>query len=125
MLKALVVWLVGLVTLVPWATYYLFFRAERDQYALLITLILFWIFGYWSLVAPILTALKIRRLFRALERAQARGEAVRVLRSEDARDSAIDLIASENRIPRFLVARLYDRLVERALSRDPAADRGT
>jgi hypothetical protein len=42
----------GLLTIVPYGTYYLFFRAERDQQAMLIALVMFWIFGFWGVVAP-------------------------------------------------------------------------
>jgi hypothetical protein len=40
--KAILLWVVGLATFVPYGTYYLFFEASRDQYALLVTSILFW-----------------------------------------------------------------------------------
>jgi hypothetical protein len=105
--------LTGLLTIVPYGTYYLFYEATRDQYALLITLVLFWIFGYWSLVGPILAAVKVRKVFRVIELARSKGELVKVLQSQDANDAAIDLIASENRIPRFLASRVYDLLVKR------------
>jgi hypothetical protein len=110
---ALVVWIAGLLTLVPYGTWYLFFEAPRDQYALLITLVLFWIFGYWGVVGPILAAIKVRRVFRALERAGSREELLAQLRSPDTREAAIDLIASENRIPRFLAARVFNLLASR------------
>ena len=42
---AVIVWIAGLVTFVPYAVYYLLFQAPRDQYAFLIASILFWIFG--------------------------------------------------------------------------------
>lgn len=56
LIKAAVIWLLGFLTVVPYATYYLFFEAQREQYALLITLVLFWIFGYWSVVGPLIAA---------------------------------------------------------------------
>jgi hypothetical protein len=118
--KAVALWVVGLVTLVPYATYYLFVYAPRDQYALLITSLLFWIFGYWGVVGPFLAALKVRRVFRTIERAAPRKELENALRSEDAREVAIDLIASENRIPRFLAARVF-RLLVNGLSAAAAA----
>ena len=40
-LRAALVWLLGLVTLVPWAVHRLVVHAGRDEYALLVTLILF------------------------------------------------------------------------------------
>jgi hypothetical protein len=113
LVRAFAVWITGLLTAVPYATHYLLFHAEREQYALLITFILFWICGYWGVVGPLIAALKVRRVFRALEQVTSRQDLVAVLKSPEARDVAIELIASENRIPRFLAARVYRLLVER------------
>jgi hypothetical protein len=110
---AVTVWIAGLLTVVPYGTYYLLFEARTDQYALLITLVLFWIFGYWGMAGPVLALIKIRRVFKAIERARSRDDLLGTLRSADARDTAIDLIASENRIPRFLAVRVYNLLLTR------------
>jgi hypothetical protein len=112
-LKATILWVAVLLTLVPYGAYYLFFEASRDQYALLITLILFWIFGYWSLAGPILMAIRARSVFRAIESAGSRGELQEILKSPDAREVAIDLIATDNHLPRFLATRVYDLLIRR------------
>jgi len=118
-----VLWVVGLLTLVPYGTYYLLFEASRDQYAFLITSILFWIFGYWGVVGPLLAAVKVRKVFRAIELAGSKEELVEALRSPDAKDAAIDLIASENHIPRFLAARVYKLLACRLSASALAQDR--
>lgn len=122
-LGATLLWVVGLVTIVPYGTYYLLFHAERDQYAFLITLVLFWIFGYWGVVGPLLGAIKVRRVFRALEHAHAEGRLREALRSVDAQETAVELIATENKIPRFLARRVY-RLLVRGLSMQRAAPGG-
>ncbi|HLS85019.1 MAG TPA: hypothetical protein VK043_01875 [Burkholderiales bacterium] len=106
-------WFAGLTTFVPYATYYLLFEAPREQYALLITLVLFWIFGYWGVVGPLLAALKVRSVFRALEQAQSGEAFIDVLRRPDARLAVVELIASENKIPRFLAAWIYQLLLRR------------
>ena len=111
--KAIVVWIVGLLTIVPYGTYHLLFEAQRDQYAFMIILVLFWIFGFWGVAGPILAAIKIRSVFRAIERAKSNNELLAQLRGPDSRAVAIDLIASENHIPRFLAARVLDLLVSR------------
>lgn len=113
---AVTVWIAGLLTVVPYGTYYLLFEARPDQYALLIILVLFWIFGYWGVAGPVLALIKIRRVFKAIERARSRDDLLGTLHSADARDMAIDLIASENRIPRFLAARVYNLLLSRLSS---------
>jgi hypothetical protein len=124
LVKATLLWVVGLLTLVPYGTYYLLFEAPREQYALLITLILFWIFGYWSLVGPLFMAVKVRSVFRAIESAGSKDELEKALRSPDARDVAIDFIATENHIPRFLAARVYALLITRMAQRIHAQSRG-
>jgi hypothetical protein len=116
--RALFIWVAGLVTAVPFGTYYLFVHAERDQYALLIILLLFWVFGYWGVVGPILTAVKVRSVFKSLEQAHAQGRLKDLLQSEETRNLAVDLIASENRIPRFLANKVYLLLVEKLRAAD-------
>lgn len=111
--KAVGVWVAGLLTIVPYGTYYLFYEAQRQQYAFLIVMVLFWIFGYWGVVGPLLAAIKVRRVFRAIERAKSKEDLLAQLRSPDAREVAIELIASENHVPRFLAARVVDLLARR------------
>jgi hypothetical protein len=123
-LRAAVLWVIGLVTIVPWATWYLLYRAERDQYALLITLVLFWVFGFWGVVGPILATVKVRRVFATLEKAHAEGRLAQALRSRETAEVAIDFIAEDNHIPRFLAARVYRLLMTRiAASTSPDATR--
>jgi hypothetical protein len=111
LISAAAVWVVGLLTVVPYGTYYLLFHAHRDQYALLMTLVLFWIFGYWSVVGPLIAVIKVRRVFRAIEQARSKDDLMAALRANEAREIAIELIASENHIPRFLAARVYRLLM--------------
>jgi hypothetical protein len=106
-------WIAGLVSAVPYAAYYLFYQAQRDEYALLIVFILFWIFGYWGVVGPLLAALKVRAVFRAIENAKSKGQLLEALQSGETEESLITLIASENRIPRFLARKVYRLLVNR------------
>jgi hypothetical protein len=112
-LKAVVVWSVGLLTAVPYGTYYLFFHAPRDQYALVITLVLFWVFGYWSVVGPLMGVVKVRQVMRTIEQAKSKEALLKALQSNEAHDVAIDLIARENQIPRFLAVRVYELLVRK------------
>lgn len=122
-LLAVGVWLVGFVTLVPLAAYRLLFVAGRDEYALLITGILFWIFGYWGVVGPLLATLKLRRLFRAFEAASSREERMLLLTSPEAQEAAVDAAAADSGLPKFLVRFVWRRLspaLRRALEKEPA-----
>jgi hypothetical protein len=99
-------------TIVPSGIYYLFYYARRDEYAFLITIVLFWVFGFWGIVTPILAILKIRTVFRALEMARSGEQFKKALLTPDSQDVAIRLLASENHIPKFLARRIYNRVVK-------------
>jgi len=114
---AVMLWLAGLLTLVPYGTYYLLYEAPREHYALLITSILFWVFGYWGVAGPVIMLIKVRSVFRAIEVAGSHEQLEQALRSPDARDVAIDLIATESHLPRFLAARIYQLVIRRAFRR--------
>ena len=122
MIAGVLVWIAGLLVAVPYAAWHLLFYAPREQYALLITFILFWIFGYWGVVGPLVMILKVQSLWRRLEQATNQDERRRMLLSPESRDVAIDVIASETRLPKFLARRVYDRVVRRLM--DQAAGRG-
>ena len=122
-LWASVLWVSGLLTAVPYATYYLFYYAPRDEYTLLITFVLFWIFGFWGVAGPLIMAVKVRRVFRKLEAARNAESLVASLRNKETEEVMIDFIASENRIPRFIAARLYRVLIGR-LSRARGSSAG-
>ena len=84
-LRATLIWVAGLLTLVPWGAYYLLFEAPREQYALLIVGLLFWVFGYWGLAGPVLLGLKVRAVARAIQRVRSRDDLLKTLHSPDAR----------------------------------------
>ena len=110
-IKAAILWVLGLLTIVPYSIYHLLYYAQREEYALLITLVLFWIFGFWGVVGPILSAIKIRRAFKALEMAQSKEKLEEILKNTESQDAAIDLIASENHIPKFLAKKLFSAAI--------------
>lgn len=124
MTRFAVLWVVGLLTAVPYAIYHLLFHAPRDQYAGLITFVLFWIFGYWGLVVPIMGALRARRLLKAIEQARSSEELRKVIQGDESEEAVIDLIASENRIPRFIARRLYHWVAKRLSTAAPASRPG-
>jgi len=106
-----IIWVLGLVTAVPYSVYYLLFHAQREQYALLISFALFWLFGYWSIIGPIIMLTKIRTLYQSFEKIHSKEQLEELLHSSNGQDVAIDLIASENKIPRFLAKKLYIRAI--------------
>ena len=110
---AIIIWLLGLFTIVPYQIYYLFFEATREQYAFYIVFPLFWIFGFWGVVGPILSAIKLRQFFKALEMVESEDDLKRLINEPDSREAAIELIASENHIPKFIARRLYENCAKR------------
>lgn len=111
--RATILWIIGLFTIVPYGIYHLMFTAQREEYAFLITIVLFWIFGFWGVVGPLISAWKVRQIMRALELATSPDERKRILQSGESEEVAIDLIASENRIPKFLARRVYRYALKR------------
>ncbi len=121
--KLILLWVLGLLTWVPYGTYYLLFHATRDQYAFYIVGVLFWVFGYWGVVGPILSAVKTRGIMKALERCQSSEELRKMLLSSETEDAAIDLIASENNVPRFIAKRVYGLFVSRFPEAQPVREK--
>ena len=108
--KAMLLWIVVLITGVPYATYYLFFEAPREQYAALITFVLFWIFGYWSLVGPLIGLLKFLKFKRAFENISSKEELIELIQNPETEDLAIDFIVRENGVPRFMAKWAYTKI---------------
>ena len=119
MTRIFLLWLVGLVTIVPYAGYRLLFEAESDEYAFLIVAPLFWVFGFWGVVGPLVSAQRVRTMMKRLE--TGRDELAREVEFNGSKEVIVDLVARENRIPRFVVRKLYDRIVRESKA---SSDRG-
>ena len=111
--KAMIIWVSVLATAVPYAAYYLLFEATRDQYAGLIVFILFWIFGYWSLAGPLITACKFYKLKKAVENISSRDEFIRLIQNPETEDAAVDFIVRENGVPQFMARWAYQNIIKR------------
>ncbi len=107
-----VIWVLGLFTAVPYSVYYLLWHAEKDQYAVLIVFPFFWVFGYWGIVGPLVGAWRAHRLLRAIEHAgRNREQIMAAVERHEGEEVVIDLLASENRIPRFLARHIYRKFL--------------
>lgn len=113
-LWAVVIWIGGLLTAVPYSIYYLLYYAPREQYALLIVFILFWALGYWSIVTPALIAIKATRIVASLKKAKTKDDIQGILEDKETMDTAIRVIASENRIPLFVAKWVFRLVIESA-----------
>jgi len=116
MIAAVLIWIAGLLTAVPYAAWHVLFHAPREQYSLLITFILSWIAGYWGVVGPLIMMVTMRSIWRRLEQAANQDQRRELLLSPESKDVAIGVIASETRLPKFLARRVYDRVVQRLMT---------
>ena len=107
MLRIFILWMIGLLTIVPYSIYQLFFYAQRHEYAFLIVVPLFWIFGFWGVVGPLIAVVRIRRLMNALESAGSMDEIRLAYERNDGEEIIVDLIATENHVPKFLARIVY------------------
>lgn len=123
-LRAAVLWVIGLLTLVPWGIYYLFFNASSDQYALVIVSVLFWIFGYWGVVGPILAAIRVQQVMKLIEMVKTREQLRELVQKPEMQETAIDLIAGENHISKFLARRVLTLLVGRFVAEEVRREQG-
>jgi hypothetical protein len=114
MKKFLIIWLAGMLTLVPYSGWHLLFYAPKEQYPFLIAFILFWFFGYWSLAGPLITIIKLRSLYKKFE---TDGDRKALLLNPDTHSAAVDIIASEVKIPRLIIKRIYPLLIKKAAAR--------
>ncbi len=123
MARAFLVWILGLVTLVPYAGWYLLFEAEHGQYPLLITFIIAWIIGYHGVVLPLIAAWRVRKFFRFLE-GLASGDAVpAAFNDPETRKAFILNLARENGVPLFVARCVFARF-EQGLPRQETPAEG-
>jgi hypothetical protein len=113
MLRITLLWIVGIVLIVPYSTYQLLFRAGREDYAFLIVAPLFWIFGFWGVVGPCVAAWRVHTLMKALEAAQGSDQIREAFERNEGKEVVVDLIASEYRLPRFVARWVFDRLMRK------------
>lgn len=111
--RIVVLWIVGMVLIVPYSIYQLLFHAQREDYAFLIVAPLFWIFGFWGVVGPCLAAFRIRKLMKALESAQDSAQLREAFHANEGEEAVIDLLSSESGLPRWVARRIYHNALVR------------
>lgn len=119
--RVTLLWIAGMVTIVPYAVYRLFTDAARDEMAFLIVIPFFWTFGFWGVVTPMMMAYKIHKLMRALDLAKSDDERKKLLLSPESKELAIEMMAEENHIPKFVARWMVNKLAVR-LANLPAAE---
>lgn len=120
-LRITLLWLLGILILVPLSLYRLLFHAQPEEYAFLIVAPLFWIFGFWGVVGPLLAAQRIHRLMKALDQAQSSEQLRAAWERNEGEEAVVDIIAAENRLPKFLARRLYHYMKRKLGAGDSAS----
>lgn len=110
MKKLILIWLLGLFTVVPLAIYHLLFNAEAGRLALSFCVVL-WVFGYWVCAIPLYKLYQVRK---AYQRIRSREDLLAFIDSGNTKDLAVSTISSDSGIPEFIVSRVYDQLARRA-----------
>ncbi|HEX7026299.1 MAG TPA: hypothetical protein VF268_03595 [Gammaproteobacteria bacterium] len=113
MFRIVMLWILGGLLIIPYSIHRLFFYADRDEYAFLIVMPLFWIFGFWGVVGPMIAALRIHRIMKALESAGDADQVREAFERHEGKEVIIDLIALENKLPRFLAVAIYKKIVRK------------
>jgi len=117
MLRITLLWIAGIVLIVPYAINQLLFHAERDEYAFLIVAPLFWIFGFWGVVGPCLAAWRVHTLMKALDAARGSNQIREAFERNEGMEVVVDLVASEYRLPRFMAKWLCRYVIRKAQER--------
>jgi len=103
MKRILLIWIIGLFTVVPFAAYHLLFKAESHQIPL-IMFIGFWVFGYAGLVVPLYKAYSLKKI---INKVGAGKDLLTVVKDDETRDFAVQSIADRTGIPTHLAEKLY------------------
>jgi hypothetical protein len=70
------------------------------------------------MVTPLVSAWRLHRLWKSLVRIRSGEDLQKLLAAQSTRETLIDALASENRVPRIFAERLY-RLIEKRLEMPP------
>ncbi len=123
--RVMALWIVGLVTIIPFCVYRLFWVAEPVEYPFLIVVPLVWVFGFWPVAGPLVLVWRIGGFMKRIQKAQNIGDLKEAYEKHDGRDLVIEVVARESGIPRFIAEKIYDKVVERLkeqIAESPAPD---
>lgn len=104
------VWLIGLFTAVPVAGWYLLYEAERNLYLPLIAFLVGWVFFFLPIMGALRGVIRAGRLLRDLRGSETWDEVREKIRSGEAEDVVISLIAAEQGVSRDKARRIYEVL---------------
>lgn len=116
MFKATIIYVIGCLILCGYAAYFLFLKADSaGDYALWIVLPLAWVFCYFPIATPIITALRFKQLFNTLQDAQDIKQAIDDADISD--EEVIELIKTHTNLPEPILNHVYPKLKQAFVQR--------
>ncbi len=103
MKKYVLIWLIGLCTFVPVATYHLLFKAQTYQLPLLL-LVAFWTFGFWPCFVPLYKMYRVKKLYDGVT---SQDDLKDFIQNSETKDVAVDAIAKHTGLPMVAAEKLY------------------
>ena len=118
MKKFVLIWVAGLFTFVPVATYHLLFKAQSYQLPLLL-LVAFWVFGFWSFFVPLYKMYRVKMLYNSVSSQEDLAEFVK---NSETKELAINAIQEHTGLPKVAAEKLYDATAHTVAVKDITAE---
>jgi len=108
MKKLVLVWILGMVTLVPATIYHMLFIAESLSFWAF-GFVFFWVFGYWSCFVPLYKLYRVRKLYKTVS---TREDFLEFVKNGESREVAVTSLSDNSGIPEFIMERIYDKFIQ-------------
>ncbi len=118
MKKYIFIWVAGLFTFVPVATYHLLFKAQSYQAPLLV-LVLFWVFGFWTCFVPLYKMYRVREMYKTVS---SQDDLAAFIKNSETKDVAINAIADHTGLPKAAAEKLYNATAHTVAVKDITAE---
>lgn len=118
MKKFVLIWIVGLFTFVPVATYHLLFKAETYQLPLFL-LVATWTFGFWPCFVPMYKTYRVKKLY---DDVTSQDDLTAFIKNSETKELAIDAIAKHTDLPTMAAEKLYNASSHTMAIKDNPAD---
>ncbi len=113
-------WLLGL-ALMGWRLVVLWRGDDWRAAVLWSVLVAAWAFGYWTVVTPIWTLIRLRSIWRLVKDAHARGQVpgadITAQDREFLTDQVVEMVSADSGIPKFIARRVVTMVARRLLQR--------
>lgn len=108
MKKLVLIWILGMVTLVPATIYHMIFVAESLSF-LAFGFVFFWVFGYWSVFVPMFKLYRVRKLYKKVS---TREDFLEFVKNGESKEVVVTSLSNDSGIPEFILERIYDKFIQ-------------